>query len=392
MGIRDLLSLYKTLLTKENLSNFRGKTCAIDMMVWLYKGMYAVNNNPNIKDIYLNFPLKMLTILKENGINCIAVFDGNILPAKLKEIQERINCKIANNILASKLREEGDIVKSNAVNNRSLNVTQVHINTLIFLLKKLNFKIIVAPYESDAQIAYLYHTNQIDFAITEDSDLIPYGVKRIAFKLNENGDFEYLNLNIKELSQEIITNLNEEGKFVLQLSQLKLVQFCVMLGCDYIKSIKGLGMKTLIKLFKEMDSFENIVKAVASYGMKYRFEEQNGNAMLYLSQAKEACSVFYYQIVYDNINKKLTHIYDDILWHYYRKSDSIEDLKDKSWVTDIIEKNNNKEYYGKIFENYEMYCNGELDVEKHTTEKSLESTESINKYLQIYSKFFRNEE
>ena len=165
-----------------------------------------------------------------------------------------------------------------------------------------------------------------------------------------------------------------------------------MLGCDYIKSIKGLGMKTLIKLFKEMDSFENIVKAVASYGMKYRFEEQNGDAMLYLSQAKEACSVFYYQIVYDNINNKLTHIYDDILWHYYRKSDSIEDLKDKSWVTDIIEKNNNKEYYGKIFENYEMYCNGELDVEKHTTEKSLESAESINKYLQIYSKFFRNEE
>ena len=392
MGIRDLLSLYKTLLTKANLSSFRGKTCAIDMMVWLYKGMYAVNNNPTIRDIYLNFPLKMLTILKENGINCIAVFDGNILPAKLKEIQERINCKIANNILASKLREEGDIAKSNVVGNRSLNVTQVHINSLIYLLKKLNFKIIVAPYESDAQIAYLYHTNQIDFAITEDSDLIPYGVKRIAFKLNENGDFEYLNLNIRELPSDIINNLNEDGKFVLGLSQLKLVQFCVMLGCDYIKSIKGLGMKTLIKLFKEMDSFENIIKAVASYGMKYRFEEQNGDAMLYLSQAKEACSVFYYQIVYDNKEKKLTHIYDDILWHYYRKIDSVEEIKEKSWITDIIEKNKNKEYYGKIFDNFGMYCNGELDVEKHTVEKSLESTESINKYLQIYSKFFRNDE
>ena len=51
MGIRDLLSLYKALITKENISNFRGKTCAIDMMVWLYKGMYAVNNNPNCKDV-----------------------------------------------------------------------------------------------------------------------------------------------------------------------------------------------------------------------------------------------------------------------------------------------------------------------------------------------------
>ena len=385
MGIRDLLSLYKALITKENISNFRGKTCAIDMMVWLYKGMYAVNNNPNCKDIYLNFPLKMLTLLKENGINCIAVFDGNLLPAKLKEIQERINTKIANEILASKLREEGNIVKSNVVNNRSLNVSQVHINTLIYLLKKLNFKIIVAPYESDAQIAYLYHKKQIDFAITEDSDLIPYGVKRIAFKLNENGDFEYLNLNIEELSRDIINNLNEEGKFVLHLNHLKLVQFCVMLGCDYIKSIKGLGMKSLIKLFKEIDSFEEIIKAVSSYGLKYRFEEQNGDSLLYLSQAKAACSVFYYQIVYDINEKKLTHIYDDILWHYFRKKDTLEDLKEKSWITDIIENNKNKEYYGTNFDDFEMYCNGELDVEKHTPEKSLESIESINKFLQIYS-------
>ena len=59
------------------------------MMVWLYKGMYAVNNNPNIKDIYLNFPLKMLTILKENGIKCIAVFDGNLLPEHIHELTEK---------------------------------------------------------------------------------------------------------------------------------------------------------------------------------------------------------------------------------------------------------------------------------------------------------------
>ena len=386
MGIRDLLSLYKSLLTKQNISNFRGKTCAIDMMVWLYKGMYAMNNNPNVKDIYLNFPLKMLTLLKENNINCIAVFDGNLLPAKIKEVQERINSKIANEILASKLREEGNIVKSNVVNNRSLNVSQVHINTLIYLLKKLNFKIIIAPYESDAQIAYLFHKNRIDFAITEDTDLIPYGVKRIAFKLNENGDFEYLNLNINEIPNNILNNLNEDGKFMLYLNHLKLVQFCVMCGCDYIKSIKGLGMRTLIKLFKEVDSFEDIVKSVSSYG-KYRFEEQNGDASLYLEQAKEACSVFYYQMIYDDQNKIIKHLCEDTLWHYFRRVDTIEDLIEKSWITDIIESNKNIDYYGKKFENFIEYCNGELDVEKHSSEKTMESNESINKYLQLYSKF-----
>jgi exonuclease-1 len=386
MGIKDLLSLYKSLLTKQHLSNFRGKTCAIDMMVWLYKGMYAMNNNPNVKDIYLNFPLKMLTLLKENNINCIAVFDGNLLPAKIKEVQERISCKIANEILASKLREEGDIVKSNVVNNRSLNVTPIHINTLVYLLKKLNFKIIVAPYESDAQIAYLYHKNKIDFAITEDSDLIPYGVKRIAFKMNENGDFEYLNLNINELSDDTLSNLNDDGKFMLYLSHLKLVQFCVMCGCDYIKSIKGLGMKTLIKLFKEVETFEEIIKAVSSYG-KYRFEEQNGDSTLYLQQAKEACSVFYYQMVYDDENKKMKHLYEDTLWHYFRRIDTVNDIIEKDCITTIIENNKNKDYYGSNFENYDNFCNGELDVNNHSSEKNMESLETLNKYFALYNKF-----
>ena len=386
MGIKDLLSLYKSLLTKQNLSNFRGKTCAIDMMVWLYKGMYAVNNNPNVKDIYLNFPLKMLTLLKENNINCIAVFDGNLLPAKLKEVEERRATKVANEILASKLREEGDIDRSNVVNNRSLNVNHIHINTLIYLLKKLNFKIIVAPYESDAQIAYLYHKNKIDFAITEDSDLIPYGVKRIAFKLSEKGDFEYLNLNINEIPRNTINNLNEDGKFMLYLTHLKLVQFCVMLGCDYIKSIKGLGIRTLIKLFKEVASFEDIIKAVSSYG-KYRFEDQNGDAELYLKQAKEACSVFYYQMVYDDENKKIKHLYEDNLWHYFRRIDTVNDIIEKDWITTIIENNKNKDYYGRNFENYDNFCNGELDVNNHSSEKNMESLETLNKYFALYNKF-----
>ena len=386
MGIKDLLSLYKSLLTKQNLSNFRGKTCAIDMMVWLYKGMYAVNNNPNVKDIYLNFPLKMLTLLKENNINCIAVFDGNLLPAKLKEVEERRATKVANEILASKLREEGDIDRSNVVNNRSLNVNHIHINTLIYLLKKLNFKIIVAPYESDAQIAYLYHKNKIDFAITEDSDLIPYGVKRIAFKLSEKGDFEYLNLNLNEIPREIINNLNEDGKFMLYLTHLKLVQFCVMLGCDYIKSIKGLGIRTLIKLFKEVNNFEDIIKAVSSYG-KYRFEDQNGDPELYLKQAKEACSVFYYQMIYDDENKKMKHLYEDTLWHYFRRIDTVNDIIEKDWITSIIENNKNKDYYGSNFENYDNFCNGELDVNNHSSEKNMESLETLNKYFALYNKF-----
>lgn len=38
---------------------------------------------------------------------------------------------------------------------------------------------IVAPYEADAQIAFLVANTHADFAISEDSDLLAYGCKKV---------------------------------------------------------------------------------------------------------------------------------------------------------------------------------------------------------------------
>lgn len=43
--------------------------------------------------------------------------------------------------------------------------------------------ILVAPYESDAQLAFLTKTNKAYAVITEDSDLIPFGCERVRFML-----------------------------------------------------------------------------------------------------------------------------------------------------------------------------------------------------------------
>ena len=39
----------------------------------------------------------------------------------------------------------------------------------------MNVPVIVAPYEADAQITFLVNSGAVDFAITEDSDLLPFG-------------------------------------------------------------------------------------------------------------------------------------------------------------------------------------------------------------------------
>ena len=43
--------------------------------------------------------------------------------------------------------------------------------------------VIVAPYEADAQLAYLSKWNIAQLIITEDSDLIVFGCEKILFKM-----------------------------------------------------------------------------------------------------------------------------------------------------------------------------------------------------------------
>lgn len=73
------------------------------------------------------------------------------------------------------------------------------IHLFIQELKHANVKFVVSPYESDAQLAHLYNQKMIDFVITEDSDLLAYGVDRVLFKMDPNGNGTEIDLkNINE--------------------------------------------------------------------------------------------------------------------------------------------------------------------------------------------------
>jgi hypothetical protein len=43
MGIDGLLALFKPIIKKEHIKNFRNKTIGIDALPWIYKGFYGAN-------------------------------------------------------------------------------------------------------------------------------------------------------------------------------------------------------------------------------------------------------------------------------------------------------------------------------------------------------------
>ena len=61
-------------------------------------------------------------------------------------------------------------------------------------LKQAGLPYVVAPYEADAQMAYMARNGIVDLVITEDSDLLAYGCPEVVFKLSRSGDCDHIRI------------------------------------------------------------------------------------------------------------------------------------------------------------------------------------------------------
>lgn len=54
---------------------------------------------------------------------------------------------------------------------------------MLQVLRDMKIDYIVAPYEADAQLAYLAMKNIVDIVITEDSDLVLFGCPKVWWQM-----------------------------------------------------------------------------------------------------------------------------------------------------------------------------------------------------------------
>ena len=62
---------------------------------------------------------------------------------------------------------------------------------LIEELKKADIPYVVAPYEADAQMAYLERIGEVSAILSEDSDLLVFGARCLLTKLDQYGVYRY---------------------------------------------------------------------------------------------------------------------------------------------------------------------------------------------------------
>lgn len=179
------------------------------------------------------FPLKMVKTLISYNIKPILVFDGRPHEGKVDCEKKRSSDKEKNKALAKHYEKSGNSLEARKYYTRCLFIKTKQIILFMEILDELNIEHVTAPYEADAQMAYMVKEGIADFAITEDSDLIAFGCSKVVLKLNYTGYGDLF--DFKAFKNEKETDKWEGSLKTFQsMDTENFIETCCMAGCEYI--------------------------------------------------------------------------------------------------------------------------------------------------------------
>ncbi|KAI2627690.1 hypothetical protein GGR54DRAFT_590043 [Hypoxylon sp. NC1633] len=285
MGIQGLLPLLKSIQRPTELKKYNGETFGVDAYGWLHRG--AV---PCAIDLalgkqtrkYVDFAMNRVRMLKHFGITPYLVFDGGFLPSKAateaSREKRREECKKA----GLELLKAGKPSQAHAELQKAVDVTPEMARHLIEELKKAGVPYVVAPYEADPQLVYMEREGHISGILSEDSDLLVFGAKRLLTKLDQHGQCIEINRRDFCACREVSLTGWTDAQFR---------QMAIFSGCDYLDSISNLGLKTAHRMMRKHKTPEKVVRMLQFDG-KFRVPAE------YLTLFYQAERTFLFQWVF----------------------------------------------------------------------------------------------
>ena len=249
MGIVGLKPYLRPMLQATPVSALAGRVCAVDISGWLHAAcivnaeqLFADNESSTF---VIDFCLKRLEAMESLGLRPFVVFDGARLPAKMEThakraaAQDAVRAKALANLKAS----PKDPVLAKKLAQASVAVSFHIVSNLMKALRNVGTQFIVAPYEADAQIAYLCAQGLASVVMTDDTDMVIHGCPLIMFDTNLEADQCLL---FDASNMESFIGMGDKSAAALRLS-------CLAAGSDYHPSgIVGFGVK------KSMSEIHNL--------------------------------------------------------------------------------------------------------------------------------------
>lgn len=305
MGVDNLLGFVKGATTQTYLKSASSpdSTAGVDISHWIYRASYACPEALYHRDqvhkaykIIVNYIDNYVKLLRSHNVKMIFVFDGMKLPAKQVTHKERAARKHESRCMVEKMLAKNDKAEARKYMLRCLDVKFDVVRQVIDYCLREKIDYIVAPYEADAQLAFLNNNNLCDFIITEDTDLILYGCKKILYKLDLQG---HCLMYDKTRLSKCLGPRGDEVDFE------KFRRMCILSGCDYLKNIPGVGLQSAKKFFL-LTKQDNIKTLLPKLPIYLKSGKLTGKVTAeYIQGFINAESTFKYHIVYDPVNERL---------------------------------------------------------------------------------------
>lgn len=259
MGVKSLMKFIEDnapdAIKKIKIHQLMGKTIAIDASLQIYQFLVSVRHigNQLMDDegnttSHLQGILTRTSNLITNGLKPIYVFDGKPPENKSGELQKRAERRQEAEAALQTAIEAGNEEDINRFSRRTVRMEQSQVDECIQLLKYMGIPFIVAPCEAEAECAALCRAGLADATATEDMDALAHATPCLIRHIAKPDDIISIDFN-KVL----------EGS---GLTREEFVDFCILCGCDYCDTLKGIGPKRAYDLIKEYHSIEKILENI----------------------------------------------------------------------------------------------------------------------------------
>ncbi|KAI0027780.1 PIN domain-like protein [Vararia minispora EC-137] len=262
MGIKGLTALLQEhapkSISNHEIKTLFGRKVAIDASMSIYQFLIAVrqqdgemltNDQGETTSHLMGFFYRTIRIV-ENGIKPAYVFDGKPPELKSGVLAKRFERREEAKEGEEEAKETGTAEDMDRFSRRQVRVTREHNEECRKLLALMGIPVVIAPSEAEAQCAELARGGKVYAAGSEDMDTLTFNTPTL-----------YRHLTFSEAKKQPISEINLKAALEgLGMTMSQFIDLCILLGCDYLEPIKGVGPKSALKLIREYGTLGAIIE------------------------------------------------------------------------------------------------------------------------------------
>ncbi len=249
-------------------SDLAGKKIAIDAFNTLFQFVSIIRDRftgEPLRDSkgritsHLSGILYRFSNMLEAGIKPVMVFDGTPPYFKKRTIEERQTAKeIAEKKWKEAVEKGEDAMRYAQASSR---LTGEMLDNAKELLEYMGIPWYQAPGEGEAACSVMCKRGDVDYAGSQDFDLLLFGAPRFVKNLSVSGKRKVPKKEVYIDVKPQVIELDDVLKS-LGVTHEQLVIIGLLIGTDFNYGVKGVGPKTAVKLVKENKTLEKVLEKV----------------------------------------------------------------------------------------------------------------------------------